>query len=76
MTTIGRGIGNELMLRDETISRQHARLTFMGGQWVIEDIHSQNGVFVNKTRVRRALALAHRDLIRCGDVEMIFELVS
>lgn len=76
VTTIGRGIGNELLLRDETISRQHARLTFMGGQWVIEDIHSQNGVFVNKTRVRRALALAHRDLIRCGDVEMIFELVS
>jgi tRNA A-37 threonylcarbamoyl transferase component Bud32 len=76
VTTIGRGIGNELLLQDETISRQHARLTFMGGQWVIEDIHSQNGVFVNKTRVRRALALAHRDLIRCGDVEMIFELVS
>ncbi|HEU5346229.1 MAG TPA: protein kinase [Ktedonobacterales bacterium] len=76
VTTIGRDTGNELMLPDETISRQHARLTFMGGQWVIEDIHSQNGVFVNNKRVRRALALAHRDLIRCGAVEMVFELVS
>ena len=76
VTTIGRGMGNELVLADDTISRQHARLTFMGGQWVIEDIHSQNGVHVNNKRVRRPLALAHGDLIRCGDVEMVFELVS
>jgi pSer/pThr/pTyr-binding forkhead associated (FHA) protein len=48
----------------------------MGGQWVIEDVNSANGVFVNKTRVRRPLALAHGDLVRCGDVELIYELVG
>ncbi len=76
VTTIGRGLGNDVMLRDETISRQHARLTFMGGQWVIEDIGSANGVFVNKTRVRRPLALAHGDLVRFGDVQAVYELLS
>ncbi len=76
VTTIGRSLGNDVLLQDETVSRQHARLTFMGGQWVIEDVGSANGVFVNKTRVRRPLALAHRDLVRCGDVEMVYELVS
>lgn len=75
VTTIGRGLGNDVLLQDETVSRQHARLTFMTGQWVIEDINSANGVFVNKTRVRRALPLAHGDLVRCGDVEMIYELM-
>jgi hypothetical protein len=76
VTTIGRGLGNDVLLQDETVSRQHARLTFMGGQWVIEDVNSANGVFVNKTRVRRPLALAHGDLVRCGDVELIYELVG
>ena len=76
VTTIGRGMGNDVFLQDETVSRQHARLMFMRGQWVIEDINSANGVFVNKKRVRRPLALAHGDLVRCGDVEMIYELVT
>jgi hypothetical protein len=76
VTTIGRGLGNDVLLQEETVSRQHARITFMGGQWVIEDVSSANGVFVNKTRVRRPLALAHGDLVRCGDVELVYELVS
>jgi serine/threonine-protein kinase len=76
VTTIGRGLGNDVLLQEETVSRQHARLTFMGGQWVIEDVSSANGVFVNKTRVRRPMALAHGDLVRCGDVELVYELVS
>jgi serine/threonine-protein kinase len=76
VTTIGRGLGNDVLLQDETVSRQHARLTFMGGQWVVEDVDSQNGVWVNKTRVRRPMALAHGDLVRFGDVESVYELVS
>lgn len=76
VTMIGRGQGNDVLLRDGSISRQHARLTFMGGQWVIEDLSSANGVFVNRTRVRRPLALAHGDRVRMGDVELIYELVQ
>lgn len=76
VTTIGRAIGNDVLLRDETVSRQHARLTFMGRQWVIEDVRSRNGVFVNKTRVRHPLALAHGDLVRFGDIEAVYELVK
>lgn len=77
VTTFGRSQGNDVMLRDDgTISRQHARLTFMGGQWVIEDLNSHNGVYVNRTRMRRPLALAHGDRVRMGDVEMLFELAQ
>ncbi len=76
VTTIGRGLGNDVLLQDETVSRQHARMTFMGGQWVIEDIDSQNGVWINKARVKRPMALAHGDLVRFGDVEAVYELVS
>lgn len=75
VTTFGRSQGNDVLLRDDvTISRQHARLTFISGQWVIEDLNSFNGVYVNRTRVRRPLALSPGDRVRMGDVEMIFEL--
>lgn len=76
VTTLGRGMGNDVLLKDGSISRQHMRLTFMGGQWVIEDLNSANGVFVNNTRVRRPLALAHGDRVRLGDIELIYELVQ
>ncbi len=76
VTTIGRDLGNDLILREESVSRQHARLTFVSGQWVIEDINSSNGVWVNGVRVKRSLALAHGDQIRFGEVQAIYELVS
>lgn len=75
VTTFGRSQGNDVLLRDDgAVSRQHARLTFISGQWVIEDLNSHNGVYVNRTRVRRPLALAPGDRVRLGDVEMVFEL--
>ncbi len=76
VTTIGRGLGNDVLLPEETVSRQHARLTFMGRQWVIEDVNSANGVWVNGVRVRRPLALAHGDQVRLGDIHLVYELVS
>jgi len=75
VTTIGRSIGNDVLLMDETVSRQHARLTFIRGEWVIEDVHSRSGVLVNGMRVRQPLPLQHGDVVRLGDVQMLYELV-
>jgi len=53
-------------------SRQHALITFVDDQLVIEDLNSANGTFVNRTRVypsqRRALRL--NDVIQIGSVQM------
>jgi diguanylate cyclase (GGDEF)-like protein len=43
----GRGADCQLVLDDETVSRRHARLTCLGGAYVLEDLGSTNGVFVN-----------------------------
>lgn len=75
VTTIGRSIGNDVLLQDETVSRQHARLTFIRGKWLIEDVRSANGVWVNGVKVRNPLALEHGDTVRLGDVQMLYELV-
>ena len=58
---IGRQSGSQLVLRDTRISRTHARIVADGGGYLIEDLQSLNGVFVNDERVdRRRLQPADR----------------
>ncbi len=53
--SIGRGPENDLVIAQdfpgwETVSHQHARIYQQGGRWVIEDLESTNGVYVNGKR--------------------------
>lgn len=50
---IGRGADNNLVLRDNRISRNHARIVPDAGDYVLEDLNSRHGVFVNGERVKR-----------------------
>ncbi len=50
---IGRQAGNELALRDSRISRQQAQIITEHGKYVLEDIGSRHGTFVNGQRVMR-----------------------
>jgi serine/threonine protein kinase len=76
VTTVGRGPGNDLLLGDGSVSRMHARLSFGRGAWYIEDVGSSNGVWVNRKQVRRPVELRHGDLVRLGNVEAMFEVVT
>jgi pSer/pThr/pTyr-binding forkhead associated (FHA) protein len=53
--TIGRGLRNDLVLEDpdRTISRFHAEVRFEAGKWVLLDLNSQNGTWVDAHRVER-----------------------
>ena len=50
---IGRQGENNLVLRDNRISRSHARISADEGEYVVEDLDSRHGVFVNGQRVKR-----------------------
>ena len=52
---IGRQGENNLVLRDNRISRSHARISVDNGSYVVEDLESRHGVFVNGQRVQRHL---------------------
>src|ERR1700735_2890830 len=50
---IGRQGENNLVLRDNRISRSHARISGDHGEHFVEDLDSRHGVFVNGQRVKR-----------------------
>lgn len=69
---IGRAADNSLSIPDETVSAHHARLTFIRGQWWLEDLGSRNGTRVNDIKVEEPLVLTQDDRILLGKVALLF----
>lgn len=76
VTTVGRSAENDVSIPDGTISRHHARLFFKRGRWLLEDLGSSNGTFVNGRRVTTPTPLSHGDELRLGDDILTFELAG
>jgi pSer/pThr/pTyr-binding forkhead associated (FHA) protein len=70
--TIGREADNLIQLPHEKVSKHHALILPAGEGWVIEDLHSTNGVFVNGKRLER-LQLKDGDRVKLGPYEFYFE---
>jgi len=64
---IGRAKGAGVLIKDTTLSRQHAKITRIANSLVIEDLSSRNGTFVNGEQVTRQ-TLELGDEIRVGGV--------
>jgi len=61
--------------RDHLVSRQHARIVRDGdnpGQFLLIDLNSRNGTFVNKSRVSSPYRLHHGDLVQFGPGGPVF----
>jgi sigma-B regulation protein RsbU (phosphoserine phosphatase) len=59
---IGRRSDCQIFIPDMRVSRQHARIHQEGGEWVIEDLGSNNGTFVNGERIQ-SVKLKNQDEI-------------
>lgn len=68
---IGRAASNDIVLKEAKVSRQHASIKKQGNEYLITDLHSSNGVFVNDEKVVEA-ALSDGDIIRIGDFVLKF----
>lgn len=72
--TIGRDSTNEIVINDAEISRRHARLTFQGGKYVLEDLGSTNGTFVNGQRLAGPRVLKAGEVVSFGEqIVLVFE---
>ena len=70
--TIGRSEDADVSLVHPQVNREHARLDVQQGRYVIEDLGSASGTFVNGQRVQQQV-LAEGDVVRIGPHRMLFE---
>lgn len=65
--TIGRSGQNDIVLNESQVSRQHARIAVIDGDYLLEDAGSTNGTYVNGQRVSRRVRLLDGDEVRFGE---------
>ncbi|HET7295093.1 MAG TPA: SpoIIE family protein phosphatase [Vicinamibacteria bacterium] len=65
---VGRAPGVDVRLQDTTVSRRHAQLRREGERWVVADLNTQNGTFVNGGRISAPTPLAEGDRVQFGAV--------
>lgn len=70
---IGRQHDNLLIINDEQVSAHHARITFDGSGYYIEDLVSTNGTFVDGMSINTATQLTPDCLIKIGGTLLKFE---
>ncbi len=70
---VGRRRDNAIVLDDPRVSRQHCQLRFRLGQFVLYDLGSRGGTFVNSTRITEC-ALRPGDVISLAGVLMVYVL--
>lgn len=70
---IGRDEGCDLVLADQAASRHHARIDPSEGGYVVVDLSSTNGTFLNGSRVEQATRVADGDRIEVGRSLVRFE---
>lgn len=72
-TRIGRLAGNEVVLDDAEVSRHHAVVSDTGATFVIIELRSANGVYLQDRRIRGSVALSDGHRVRIGQYEFVFE---
>jgi len=74
--TIGRTQSCDIVIDHTTVSRQHAAIKLEKGQFRLYDMGSTNGTFLDEQRVREPATLEDGAMVRFGEVECIFKVVS
>jgi hypothetical protein len=71
LITLGRHPESSIFLDDVTVSRRHAEISFTGGRYLIRDVGSLNGTYVNRSRVEQTW-LEPDDELQIGKFKLVF----
>lgn len=69
---IGRASSNQIVIRTDQASRRHARIHWGDDAWLLEDLGSRNGTFLNGQRIESTQPLGDGDLIEIGGFAINF----
>lgn len=70
---VGRVQGNDLMLPKGNVSKRHARLLYRDGRFIVTDLKSTNGTYVNGRKIAQATIVREGDKIYIGDFVLRIE---
>jgi pSer/pThr/pTyr-binding forkhead associated (FHA) protein len=73
IVNIGRGLYNDVVISDASVSTMHAKLQRRDAIWILTDLGSTNGTFVEGERLTGEVALTPGTTLRFGDVVALFE---
>ncbi len=73
---VGRVQGNDLMLPKGNVSKRHARLLYRDGRFIVTDLKSTNGTYVNGRKIAQATIVREGDKIYIGDFVLRIELAG
>ena len=73
VASVGRGEYNDIVLPDASVSTMHAKLQRRDGVWIVVDLGSTNGTFVDEEAVGDDVALSPGATLRFGEVSLMFE---
>jgi CRP-like cAMP-binding protein len=73
--TLGRAADADITLPDNSVSREHCRISWRADAYVIEDLGSRNGTYVNGTAIT-SVKLESGDVIKMGDTVLEFTMPS
>ena len=73
ISTIGRDADNTVVIDDPFASGRHARLTYRGRVWYVEDLESTNGTSLNGRPVAGAQPLGYGDEVAVGQTRLRLE---
>lgn len=70
VNSIGRAMSNDIPLNDTFLSGEHAVLEWDGNSWIVEDLGSTNGSWLNGRELDQPMPLTYGDIIQVGHVEL------
>ncbi|MEO6068389.1 MAG: FHA domain-containing protein [Gemmatimonadales bacterium] len=73
VVNIGRAEYNDIVLPEESVSTQHAKLQRRDGVWFLVDLGSTNGTFVDGEKLSGEMPIAPGSTVRFGDASVVFE---
>jgi len=71
--SVGRVQGNHIVLPKGNVSKRHARLLYRDGRFIVTDLNSTNGTYVNRRRIAQATIVREGDRIYVGDFVLRIE---
>jgi pSer/pThr/pTyr-binding forkhead associated (FHA) protein len=72
VVTVGRHPDSDIFLDDISVSRRHATFTRSGNGYVIADLGSLNGSYINRDRIDNEVTLAGGDEVQIGKYRLIY----